>query len=730
MKSTSTHIAASAQMLPIEEIANYPLPGMAVPGSLTFSPDHSLITFLQSPDGSLNNALYRFDPQTGNSALITRAPGEGVQEDGISLDEALRRERQRQRNLGITHYYWIDNQTILLPIQGEIYIYAPTKNTLTLLQDNHAGPCLDPQSAPDGKNIAYAQNGELFVVSVESGIARQLTFSARAAGITNGIAEFIAQEEMGRSQGYWWSPDSQYIAFEEVDENHIPVYRITHQGKDATGEYFQEDHRYPFPGQANAYVRLGVVCLADGKIQWMDLGDDKDIYLARVGWLADGTLVAQVENRMQSELRLLQFDLATGQSKELLRETSHIWVNLHDLFYPLGCCSVLPDGGFIWASERSGFRHLYLYNRQGQLLHALTEGNWMVDAIAGVDIHNETVYFTATRSSPLETHLFSVPLAGGEVKQITQEPGTHAITLDIAGNRFIDTHSSIHQPPQISLRDLSTDALIQTIFHSSDPRIAALHLQPPELVNIRNRDGIDLFGAIYRPPAAFGAQPHPTIIQVYGGPHAQSVTNSWNLTVNMRAQFLRSLGYLVFILDNRGSARRGLEFEGAIRHRMGVVEVDDQVDGVHWLVSQGLSDPNRVGIYGWSYGGYMAAMCLAKAPETFQVAVAGAPVTQWDGYDTHYTERYMGLPQQNPSGYAETSVMAHVNNMQGKLMLVHGLIDENVHFRHTARLINALIKARKRYELLLFPDERHMPRGIADRVYMEERIRDFFAENL
>ncbi|MBV1860640.1 MAG: S9 family peptidase, partial [Nannocystaceae bacterium] len=232
---------------------------------------------------------------------------------------------------------------------------------------------------------------------------------------------------------------------------------------------------------------------------------------------------------------------------------------------------------------------------------------------------------------------------------------------------------------------------------------------------------------IYKPA---GEGPFPTMVSVYGGPHAQRVQNDWSLTVDLRAQYLRSLGILVFKLDNRGAARRGLEFEGAIKHDMGNLEVQDQVDGVAWLVEQGLTQPEHVGIYGWSYGGYMSAMALARAPETFKVGIAGAPVSHWDGYDTHYTERYMGLPQANTEGYEQSAVMAHVDNITGKLMLVHGLIDENVHFRHTARLINALIAAKKRYELLLFPDERHMPRRKDDLVYMEQQIRDFILGNL
>jgi dipeptidyl-peptidase-4 len=247
---------------------------------------------------------------------------------------------------------------------------------------------------------------------------------------------------------------------------------------------------------------------------------------------------------------------------------------------------------------------------------------------------------------------------------------------------------------------------------------------------LHNRHGDRLFGGIYRPSARFGAGPYPTLVWVYGGPHVQLVVNGWDFTVNMRAQYLSELGFLVWVLDNRGSARRGLDFEGAIKHDMGHFEVEDQVDGVRWLVEQGLADPNRVGVFGWSYGGYMALMCLAQAPFTFKCAVSGAPVTHYDGYDTHYTERYMGMPQTNPDGYASGSVLQHVDNIQGSLLLIHGLIDENVHFRHTARLINALIAARKPYDLMLFPNERHSPRSLKDRVYMEEGVRDFFLENL
>lgn len=707
-----------------EDVAVYPLPGMAIPTSFEFSPDDALITYLHSAEGTLHQQLYAFDPATGTRQLWVVPPDDGDQEDTLSLEERLRRERSRSRALGVTRYAWNGpSGRLLLPLGDAIYVQDGPERPLRRLAGG-ATPVLDPQFSPDGRFVAYVQDAELYVVPSSGGAPRQLTHGARGTGRTHGLAEYIAQEEMGRSRGFWWSPDGRWLAFAEVDETHIPVYRIVHQGQDGVGEGAQEDHHYPFAGQANAAVRLGVVPATGGAPLWLDLEGAE--YLARVSWFpGDATLVAQLENRDQTELRLVRFDPQTGKGTTLLTETNPVWINLHDMLRPL------PDGCFIWGSERTGFMHLYLYDAAGRLLRPLTQGAWLVDEVVGVDVARGLVYFMATREHATERHLYVTSLDGGEPRGITQESGVHQVRLDHACRRFVDVYSGLDCPPVVWLRSLDDGAVLTPLYDDLDPRVEALSLRPPGLVEFKNRDGVTLYGALYVPSEVlYGPGPYPLIVSVYGGPHAQMVVHEWRMAVAMRAQYLRGLGYLVFVLDNRGSARRGLEFEGAIRHNLGDLEVRDQVDGVRWLVAQGLADPARVGVYGWSYGGYMALMCLARAPETFKVAVVGAPVTHWDGYDTHYTERYMGTPQSNPEGYADGSVMAHVAAIQGQLLLVHGLIDENVHFRHTARLINALIRARKPYQLLLFPDERHMPRRLADRIYMEERIRDFFLENL
>ncbi len=711
--------------LSLEHIVTFPQPGMNVPGSVQFTPDGRWLTYLYSESADLTRQLVGRDLQTGHVQPIVRPPDGGATDDNISLEETLRRERMRQREFGVTQYAWsAKNERLLVPLRGSIYVQDGIDGDLRLLVSGDHAPCLDARFSPDGEWVAYVQDAELYVVPAAGGTPQQVTSGARGTGKTNGLAEYIAQEELGRSQGYWWSPDSQWLAFAEVDETHIPIYRIVHQGKDAVGDGAQEDHRYPFAGMPNARVRLGVVARSGGDPIWMNLGNEDDFYLARVKWLPDGRLTAQLLNRAQDQLDLLVFDPQTGVATCLLRETGEVWINLHKLFYPL------KDGRFLWGSERAGFQHLYLYADDGTLIRQLTDGDWPVETVAGVDEKTGLVYFTAAYPTPLDTQLLVVSLDGGETRPLTPEPGTHGVEVDVGHGRFADTHHTLTQPPTVTLRSLADGSWQQTIHQPDDPRLESLLLPPPEIITLPNRNGVTLYGALYRPPAHFGNGPFPTIVAVYGGPHAQTVANRWLLTVDMRAQYLAQQGFLVFKLDNQGSARRGLAFESVIKHNMGDVEVQDQVDGVRWLAAQGLADPARVGVYGWSYGGYMTVMCLTRAADTFRVGVAGAPVSHWDGYDTGYTERYMGTPQNNPDGYAISTPLAHVDKLTGKLLLVHGLIDENVHFRHTARLINALNRAQRPYDLLLFPDERHMPRKPADRLYMEQRVCDYFRTHL
>ncbi|XP_061337843.1 uncharacterized protein LOC133284779 isoform X1 [Gastrolobium bilobum] len=738
-------------LFPVEEIVQYPLPGYISPSSISFSPDDSLISYLFSPDHTLNRKIFAFNLKTNTQELLFSPSDGGLDESNISPEEKLRRERLRERGLGVTRYEWVKTNSkrkaVIVPLPAGIYIQDISHSKAELKLPSILGsPILDPHLSPDGSMLAYVQDCELHVLNLLSNESNQLTHGAQENGLIRGLAEYIAQEEMDRKTGYWWSLDSKYIAFTEVDSSEIPLFRIMHQGKSSVGLEAQEDHPYPFAGASNVKVRLGVVSVAGGSITWMDLlcggmeqQNYEEEYLARVSWVHGNILTAQILNRHHTKINILKFDIRTGQRKNLLVEENSTWINIHDCFTPLDKGVTKFSGGFIWASEKTGFRHLYLHNANGTCLGPITEGEWMVEQIAGVNEATGLVYFTGTLDGPLETNLYCAKLFvdGSQPLQapvrLTHGKGKHIVVLDHHMRNFVDIHDSLDCPPRVLLCSLDDGNIIMPLYEQSFtiPRLKKLQLEPPEIVEIQADDGTTLYGALYKPDASrFGPPPYKTMINVYGGPSVQLVCDSWLNTVDLRAQYLRNQGILVWKLDNRGTARRGLKFESCLKHRLGQIDADDQLTGAEWLIKQGLAKAGHIGLYGWSYGGYLSAMTLSRYPDFFKCAVAGAPVTSWDGYDTFYTEKYMGLPSENQLGYESGSVMNQVHQLKGRLLLVHGMIDENVHFRHTARLINALVAAGKPYELMIFPDERHMPRRHRDRVYMEERIWDFIARNL
>lgn len=737
----------------IPDIVQSPKPGYLAPVSLTFSPDDSLILYLYSVQRTLNRSIFSYDLASGETKVVFSPPDGGLDESKLSAEEKLRRERSRELGLGVTNYQWLktgsDKKIVLVPLPSGIYL-QDLSCTLPELKVSctSSSPIMEARLSPDGNMLAYVQDSDLHVLNLSEGEPKQLTFGATGTSLTHGLAEYIAQEEMDRKNGFWWSPDSKYIAFTEVDSSHIPLYRIMHQGKSVVGSEAQEDHAYPFTGTTNAKVKLGVVPTSGGPVTWMELlcgGSDQtsndEEYLARVSWMPGNVLVAQVLSRCHMKLKILKFDITTGERKLLFLEENDIWVTLHDCFTPLDSREGRYSEGFIWASERTGYRHLYVYDKDGVCLGPITEGEWMVEQVAGLNENAGLVYFIATLDSPIESNLYCTSLSPDwskrlqEPRRLTQSKGKHSVVIDHQMQKFVDIYDSINAPPTRSIRSLHDGSLITILYDQPNTltHIKDLPLLPPEIVEIpvSADDKTILYGVLYRPDVErFGPPPYKTCVSVYGGPSVQFVCDSWMHTVDLRAQYLRNKGFLVWKLDNRGTFLRGLKFESALKYNFGKVDAEDQNTGVEWLIKQGLAKAGHVGIFGWSYGGFLSAMSLARFPNTFQLAVCGAPPTAWDGYDTFYTEKYMGLPWEHPEDYEYSSVMHHVENIKGKLLLVHGLIDENVHFRHTARLLNALLAAGKPYELLIFPNGRHYPRPRKDLIYLEERSLDFIERNL
>ena len=706
--------------LTLERVARYPPPGTRIPGTFRFDREGRYLYYLGLEGTGSARVLYREEVTSGRREVVARPPKEASSStSSLTPEEILRRERQRIQEKGITLYQLAPRADVaVFDWRGDVYLVRPGQEPLRLTETEASE--IDPQLSPDGTRLAYSRDGDLRVLDVATRRETSLTRGAKD-GVSYGVAEYIAQEEMDRSSGFWWSPDGRLIAYTEVDETGIPLYPIVHQGKDQPEI---ESSRYPFAGGPNARVRLGIVPAAGGDTLWIRLPDTPDdVYLARVRWDEDGTLLVQVQTRDQKSLKLWRVDAASGRAALLLEDRSDTWVELHDDLRPLA------DGRFLWSAESDGFRRLELRARDGSLVRRLTSGDWAVDALEGVDEKDGVVYFAGAMDGPLERPIYRTRLDGGPVERLTPETGWHQATFSRDGRYFVDVHDSVAMPPRVLLKD-GSGRQVRVLEANADPEPKSLGLRSPEFVTLKVQGGIVLHGALFKPRVLEKGRKYPAIVRVYGGPTAQTVKDSWELTQDLRAQYLARHGFIVFRLDNRGTPRRGQAFETALDRRLGSVEVEDQVAGARWLAGLPYVDGERIGIYGWSYGGYMAARCILKAPDLFKSAVVGAPVSDWNGYDTHYTERYMGTPQTNAAGYRESSILPLAPQLKGKVLIIHGMSDENVHFRHTARLLNALNSAQKRYDLLIFPDERHLPRGEEDRTYMETRLVEFFDRTL
>lgn len=696
------------------------------------APDGSRVTFLRGKDSDRNQLdLWEYDIASGQTRLLVDSKVVLPGTETLSDEEKARRERQRIAAMtGIVDYQWSpDAKTLLFPLGGELYLYdLGRQGRDAVRQLTHGeGFATDPKISPRGGFVSFVRERNLWVIDLASGKPLQLTRDGSAT-IGNGVAEFVADEEMDRHTGYWWAPDDSAIAFARIDESTVPVQKRYEMYADRV-EMIEQ--RYPAAGDRNVQVKLGVVAPRAGAApKWVDLGGEQDIYLARVTWRDPQRLTFQRQSRDQKTLELIETTLADGRQRTLVTETSRTWVPLHnDLRF-------LKDGRFVWSSERSGFEHLYLASEDGATLTPLTSGPWPVDELLAVDEDAGKVYFRAGIESPLRSEIHAVPLAGGAPVKLSRAAGMHSAAFANNASVYVDSWSNSTTPPQIELYRANGEKIATLLDNDlADPAHPYAKYRdaqrPVEYGTLTAADGrTELHYSLIKPAGFDPAKQYPVAVYVYGGPASQTVTDSWpGRGDHLFNQYLAQHGYVVFSLDNRGTPRRGRDFGGALYGVQGTVEVADQLKGVEWLKRQPWVDGARIGVQGWSNGGYMTLMLLAKASDQYACGVAGAPVTDWGLYDTHYTERYMNLPAANPDGYREGRILTHIDGLTSPLLLIHGMADDNVLFTHSTNLMSALQKRGQPFELMTYPGAKHGLSG-SNALHRYRVAEDFLARCL
>ncbi len=729
MGCTSAQSHPVSHALTLERIFSEPSLDGPAPRSIQISPDGKRVTYLKEKETDLKTLdLWEYNVETRTNQRLVDSSTFLKGPENLTADEKARRERMRVSQSGIVEYAWSESgNSLLFPISGGIFVahLNGDKAEITKIPSGTEHET-DPHLSPEGRYVSYVKGSNLYVYDLALKKSTQLTQDG-SESVKYGIPEFIAQEEMDRFDAQWWSEDDRFLAFTRIDESPVGIADRYEIGGDSFTVFHQ---RYPAAGTPNVKVKLGVVDLKSPRprIQWLDLGPNDDHYLARAKWLSPTKIAAEIETRSQKELSLFVYSLDQVPGKRLvLTEKNTRWIDLNnDLHF-------LPKRNqMIWGSARSGYKHLLLCDPDGKVIRDLTPGNFPVEAMLSVDDSEENAYFSSSGANPLEMQLFRVKIQTGEVTQITKEKGWHQISSAKNASVYVDTFSTPMSPPQVSLHSMNG---VQISFIEENKLSPAHPLFPfiknfsePEFGSFKTANGIELYYELIKPSGSSKAW--PLIVDVYGGPGRQKVNLAWGRKNFLWHQILAQEGFAVLSLDNRGTPNRGTEFEQAIYHELGKVEVEDQKAGVELMISKGVADPSRIGVFGWSYGGFMSLSMILREPELFHSAVSVAPVTDWALYDTFYTEKFMGTPSENPGGYQRSNVATYVDRLRGKLMMIHGMADDNVLFTHSTKIYKALQDRSIPFEMMAYPGSKHGISGKAQQIHVYRTATEFFERTL
>ena len=624
----------------------------------------------------------------------------------------------QNRRVQEQRYQWAPGSEAMLIVEGGDLFWVNTTNGEARQLTKTEAVESDPKLSPDGKTVSYRIGHDLYCQDIASGKLTRLTHDGSQT-LLNAKLDWVYPEELDLNTAYWWSPDSARIAYLQFDVSKEMLYPQVDLLKTPA---VSEPERYPQAGTPNAEVRLGVVDLETAKTRWMDLGETRDHLLARVSWMNPSEVSVQRMSRVQDKLEFFAANWETRQIRKVFGESDPYWINVNSM--------TKIDASrkqIVWASERSGSRHLYLLGFDGKDLGQITKGEWEVTDVSGVNFDKKLVYYTSTEVSPLERHLYVIDFEGKNKRKLTTEPGTHSISMSPSTEFYTDNYSAIASPTRQTLHAAQGELVEQ--FKAADKKVLEENeVLPTEFLTFKAKDGATLYARLIKPKGFKPAKKYPAVVMVYGGPHAQSIRNSWNGGLNLD-QVLAHKGFVIWQVDNRGSAGRGHLWEAKLYRKFGEIEVQDQKAGVEYLVSLGFVDAARVGMSGWSYGGYMTLNTMLSEPKLIKAGISGAPVTNWLLYDTIYTERYLGTPQENEKGYRESSPIHKAKNLEGKLLLVHNIGDDNVLFQNMLQMTDALQRAGKHFELSIYPQKSHGVGGTA-RFHLNETMVNFFERHL
>jgi len=601
----------------------------------------------------------------------------------------------------------------------KVHILNLETKELTSLSDDLVR---SPSFSPDGKKVAYVFENNIYYKNLESGAVIQATTDGITNKLINGVTDWVYEEEFAIVKAYEWSPNSEQIAFISFDESAVPEFSMDVYGN----ELYQKPYvfKYPKAGEKNAVVALHQFTLSTGARKEVALGRNEEFYIARINYSPNGKLAAQVLNRHQNVLDFYYVD-ASGKASIAFTEKDTAYVDVTDDL------TFLKDGSFLWTSEKDNWRHIYLYDANGTEKKQLTKGNWDVTSYYGYDAKSKRIYFQSTEDGSINRGIYSISLKGKKKKKLSAQIGTNSASFSKNFTYFINTFSSATTPPVYTLNNAKDGKKVREIKNNNDltTKLSNYQVAQKEFSTI-NINGNDLNMWTMKPKDFDPNKTYPLFMTQYSGPGSQSVANSWYGANDFWYSMLANEGYIVVCVDPRGTGFKGADFKKVTQKELGKYEVEDQIAAAKKLGAMNYVDASRVGIWGWSYGGFMSSNCLLKGNDTFSMAIAVAPVTNWRFYDSIYTERYMTTPQENASGYDDNSPINHVDKLKGKYLLVHGTADDNVHVQNTMRMVEALVQADKQFDWAIYPDKNHGIYGGNTRIHLYNKMTNFIKENL